>query len=148
MLLILPFSSYFKIKKMSNPQNPFGLHTVTPYLIVSDVKKLIAFSEAVFSATLRGDLYYRQDKSVQHAEMQIGDSIIMMGEPTADMMPMSTGLYVYVEDCDKVYAHAIGNGATPVSKPSVYPHGDRYGGIKDFAGNIWWVVTHVGKTEK
>jgi uncharacterized glyoxalase superfamily protein PhnB len=122
---------------MSTSENPFGLHTVTPYFIVWDVKKLIAFLEVVFDATLRGDLYYRHDKSVQHAEMRIGDSVIMMGEPTVDIMPMPSGQYVYVEDCDRVYELALKNGATSVSKPSVYPHGDRYGGIRDFAGNIW-----------
>ena len=130
---------------MKSGQNPFGLHTVTPYLMVSDVRKLIAFLKTVFGATLRGDISYRNDQSVQHAEVVIGDSVIMMGEPMDDIKTNSVGLYVYVADCDAVYKKALEQGATSVLEPADYPHGDRYGGITDFSGNTWWIVTHIGK---
>ena len=62
--------------------NPFGLHTITPYLIVHDAKAILQFLEAVFGAKPRGDLSVREDGSVKHAEVTIGDSVIMMCEAT------------------------------------------------------------------
>lgn len=129
---------------MTIAQNPFGLHTITTYLIAKDVLKLINFLDEVFGAKLRGDIRYRDDNTVQHAEVKIGDSIIMLGEPMSDIEPMTSGMYIYVDDCDTAYHKALSLGAISVSEPANYPHGDRYGGVKDFAGNIWWVVTHVG----
>lgn len=129
---------------MGGTQNPFGLHTVTPYIIVSDVPELILFLQSVFDAKLRGAIKYRKDETVQHAEITIGDSVIMMGEPMDDLKSSPCTLYVYVEDCDEVYSKALKIGAHSVLEPTNYPHGDRYGGVKDFAGNIWWIVTHIG----
>ncbi len=131
---------------MASPQNPFGLHTITPYLIVEDVATLIEFLQSVFNAELRGDIHYRDDGAVKHAEVQIGDSVVMMGEPMDAISAMPATLYLYVADCDATYDKAISVGATSVLEPDDYPHGDRYGGVKDTAGNIWWVVTHTGKT--
>ncbi len=130
---------------MKSSQNPFGLHTITPYLMVSDVQKLIDFLKTVFDATIRGDISYRDDQSVQHAEIQIGDSFIMMGEPMKDIKTNTVGLYTYVADCDAVYKKALEQGGTSVLEPADYPHGDRYGGVMDFAGNTWWIVSHIGK---
>lgn len=130
---------------MVKAQNPFGLHTVTPYLIVEDVSTLIQFVQRVFSAESRGDPRYREDGSVQHAEMKIGDSVIMMGEPMDEIGPMPATMYLYVSDCDATYKKALAAGGTVVLEPDNYPHGDRYGGVRDPVGNIWWIVTHIGK---
>ena len=125
-------------------QNPFGLHTVTPYLVVHGVEPLLLFAQDVFGAELRGEPKYREDDSVQHVEIVIGDSVIMMGEPVGELPSLPASLYVYVDDCDATYARALAAGATAVLEPRVYPHGDRYGGVKDASGNLWWIVTHVG----
>lgn len=130
---------------MGKNQNPFGLHTVTPYLIVEDVTKLIDFLKAVVGGSLRGDLAHREDGSVKHAELQVGDSIIMMGEPMDGYPAYQSGLYVYVDDCDEAYKKALELGATSLSEPVDFPHGDRYASVKDFAGNSWSLVTHTGK---
>lgn len=123
-------------------QNPFGLHTVTPYLMLKNVEKLISFLQNVFNAEIRGELSKREDGSVQHAEIKIGDSVIMMGEPMEAFEANAVGLYVYVKDCDKVYQKALEEGAVSLMEPTVFPHGDKYGGVRDFAGNIWYMVTH------
>ncbi len=133
---------------MKVKQNPFGLHTATPYLIVDDVATLIEFLKQVFDTELRGNPQYRDDGTVKHAEVKIGDSVIMMGEPTRDFGPMPATIYLYVDDCDTRYKKALEAGAIPMIKPENYPHGDRYGGVKDPVGNIWWVVTHIGKPTK
>lgn len=133
---------------MPKKQNPFGLNTVTPYLIVTDVERLVQFLQDVFDGKLRGEINYRIDKTVQHAEIEIGDSIIMLAEPTSEYPEIkltSCGLYVYVQDCDRVYAKALNNGAISISEPTDHSHGDRYGGVKDFTGNIWWMVTNIAK---
>lgn len=130
---------------MTKQQNPFGLHTITPYLTVIDGKRFISFLQEVFDGKLRGDIKFRDNKTVQHAEIEIGDSIIMLTEPTLEypeVQPTTCGMYVYVKDCDNVYKRALKKGGTSISEPIDYPHGDRYGGVQDFAGNIWWIVTH------
>jgi uncharacterized glyoxalase superfamily protein PhnB len=133
---------------MNEQQNPFGLNTITPYLTVTDVERLIQFLQDVFDGKLRGDINYRDNKTVQHAEIKIGHSVIMLAEPTPEypeIKPTTCGMYVYVDDCEKVYEKALKKGGISISEPVDYPHGDRYGGVKDFAGNIWWIVTHKRK---
>jgi len=133
---------------MKKALNPFGLHTITPYMVVENVEKLIEFLKSVFDVVPRGEINYRDDNSVQHAEIKIGDSVIMMGEPSPkfpDVKPTKCGMYIYVDDCDIVYEKALKYGGRSISEPMDYPHGDRFAGIKDFAGNTWWIVTHVGK---
>lgn len=124
------------------PTNPFGLHTVTPYLAVEDVQQQIKFFQDVFLGELRGDLHYKEDGSIKHAEIVIGDSVIMIGSPMEATKGSATSLYIYVPNCDETYEFALTKGATSVSKPETFPHGDRFGGIRDPSGNTLWVVTH------
>lgn len=126
-------------------RNPFGLHAITPYLVVDDVTALIEFLRAVFDAELRGEINYRDDGSVKHTEAVIDGDVLMMAEPMEGVGSMPSMLYVYVDDCDATYENALRAGATTVLEPADYPHGDRYGGVKDSNGNIWWVVTHIGR---
>ncbi len=130
---------------MAENRIPFGLHTITPYLVVESVSALIQFLQQVFDAESRGDPQYRADGSVKHAEVEIGDSVVMMGEPMDEIGPMPAMMYLYVNDCDATYEKALAAGATSVLELDNYPHGDRYGGVKDLVGNIWWIVTHIGK---
>ncbi|MBT8236248.1 MAG: VOC family protein [Bacteroidia bacterium] len=130
---------------MSDNLNPFGLHRVTPYLIVSGVSSLIPFLQNVFGAELRGEPKMRDDGSVMHAEVSIGDSVIMMGEPTEEIKAIPGSLYVYVPNCDQAYERALSEGGTSVMEPRDFPHGDRYGGMQDPSGNLWWIVTHKNK---
>lgn len=122
--------------------NPFGLHTITPYLIVPRVAELIQFLSELVGASQRGECHLRDDGSVKHAEVLIGDSVVMMGEPTHEYPAAPATLYTYVDDCDAAFARALELGATSVLEPADYPHGDRYGGIRDLSGNTWWLATH------
>lgn len=131
-------------------QNPFGLSTVTTYLLVESAQSLLEFLKEVFHIKLRGEISYRADGTFQHAEFYLGDSLIMIGEATADQgkFPFTkAGLYTYVEDCDAVFRKAISLGAISLMEPQNFPHGDRYGGFLDPAGNTWWVVTHIQKLQ-
>ncbi len=120
---------------------PEGYHTVTPYLVVHGVVKLIDFLKQAFDAT---EIHRTTmpDGAVMHAEVQIGDSRVMMGEARGEQRPIPAMLYVYVPDVDAVYARAVGAGATAVALPADQFYGDRAGGVQDAVGNQWWIGTH------
>lgn len=117
--------------------------TVTPYLIVEDVPRLLTFLKEAFGAIERVRVP-RADGSVMHAEVQIGDSIVMMGEPTGVVKAMPASIFLRVEDADAAYRKAIQAGGTSVAEPKDQPHaGERYGGVKDPCGNLWWPATEI-----
>jgi PhnB protein len=112
--------------------------TITPYLVVQDVPQLLDFLQAAFGAQERVRVP-RADGSVMHAEVLIGDSIVKMGEPKADMSPTPGAIFLRVDDSDSVYRRALESGATSIMEPTDQPHaGERYGGVKDPCGNLWW----------
>jgi len=123
---------------MPETDNPKTYHTVTPYLVVHDVARLIEFLKQAFGATERMRLP-RSDGSVMHAEVTMGDSIVMMGEPMGGMGPVPGAIFLRVSDADEAYRKALQAGATSISEPTDQPHaGERYGGVKDPCGNLWW----------
>jgi uncharacterized glyoxalase superfamily protein PhnB len=121
---------------------PEGSHTITPYLVVEGVPKLIEFLKQAFGAQELGRMA-RPDGGVMHAEVKVGDSKLMMGEPMGDWKAKPCSLYLYVEDVDAVYQRAIQAGGTSVSEPSDQFYGDRTGGVIDPSGNYWGIATHV-----
>jgi PhnB protein len=121
---------------------PEGFHTVTPYLLVAEVPRLIEFVSAAFDGEVTSRKA-RSDGSIMHAEARIGDSMLMMGEASGEFGPMPTSIYLYVTDCDQVYQRALDAGAISVFELMNLPSGERYGGVKDCCGNIWWIATHV-----
>jgi PhnB protein len=121
---------------------PDGYHTITPYLAVPAVAKLIDFLKQVFDAT-EVERMMREDGTVHHAELKIGDSIVMMGEP-ADASKRKPGtLYLYVNDVDAAYRRAIDAGAISLGEPADTFYGDRGAGVRDASGNDWYIATHI-----
>jgi uncharacterized glyoxalase superfamily protein PhnB len=121
---------------------PDGFHTVTPYLVVPGVATLIDFLRQAFDAQPLFSPLMRSDGSIGHAEVKIGDSIIMLGEPMGDMQPMPASIHLYVQETDAVYQRALQAGATSLTEPADQFYGDRSAGVKDPAGNQWWIATH------
>jgi uncharacterized glyoxalase superfamily protein PhnB len=121
---------------------PKGYHSVTPYLIVPGVVKLLKFLKKAFNAKESFHMM-RRDGTVWHAEVKIGDSKVMMGEPMGKFGPMPSTMYLYVENCDAIYRRALQAGGISVMEPTDQPTGERYGGVKDTSGNIWWIATHI-----
>lgn len=120
---------------------PEGYHSVTPYLVVQGAAKLIDFLKEAFGA----DETFRMPQpggTIAHAEVRIGDSIVMMGEAGGEFGPMPAMIHLYVEDADAVYKRALGAGATSVREPKDEFYGDRSGGVKDPFGNQWFIATH------
>lgn len=129
---------------MSNPVKavPEGYHSITPYLVVQGAEKLIDFMKAAFGAQEIGRML-QPDGSIGHAEVRIGDSMIMLGEARDQWKAMPATLYLYLEDVDAAYARALAAGATSVSEPKDQFYGDRSGGVQDVCGNSWWVATRI-----
>jgi len=124
---------------------PDGFHTVTPYLLVSDAGGLIDFLKRAFGA----EEIHRSagpDGNVAHAQMKIGDSMIMMGQAKDEWKPMPCMLYLYVEDVDAWYRRAIEAGGISVREVNDEAYGDRAGGVQDPVGNQWWIATHKQDT--
>lgn len=119
---------------------PKNFHTLTPYLLVEGIDKLVEFLKKAFDAKVI-DLMEMPDGTVMHAQLKIGDSMIMMGEPRS-FKPMTGMLYLYVEDVDTVYKQAINAGATSLREPVDEFYGDRAAGVEDMLGNQWWIATH------
>jgi PhnB protein len=121
---------------------PEGYHTVTPYLTVRDVQALLDFAVQAFDAELK-ELMRRADGSIGHAEVTIGDSVVMMGQAAKGSVPMPAMLYVYVPDADATYAAAVKAGGIALREPQTQFYGDRHGAVIDPVGNQWWMATHV-----
>jgi uncharacterized glyoxalase superfamily protein PhnB len=124
-----------------NPK-PDGYHAVTPYLVVDGAARLIDFLEEVFDA----EQVERLDAPggrIGHAQVRIGDSVVMLGDAGGEHAPMQMMLYVYVNDVDATFQRAIAAGGVSLQPPSDQFYGDRSGGVKDPFGNIWWIATHI-----
>jgi len=126
---------------------PDGYHTLTPYLTVPGVSKLIDFLKQAFDAE-EIERFGRPDGTVHHAEIRIGDSVVMMGEAGGEWTSKPGQLYLYVKDVDTTYRRAIQAGATSMGEPTDKFYGDRSGGVQDPSGNIWWIATHVEDVSK
>ena len=121
---------------------PEGYHRLTPYLTVNDAKALIEFLKQAFDAKLVYQ-HSRPDGSVGHAEVEIGDSKVMIGQASDEWKARPGTLYMYVEDVDATYRRAMDAGATSVRAPQTEFYGDRSGGVQDSQGNQWWMAAHV-----
>lgn len=118
---------------------PNGYQAVMPYLIVPDPEALMAFMKAVLGATER--MHHRNgDGSFGHAEVNVGESVIMFSNSMAGWEPNPAGLFVYVPDADPAFAKALELGATAVMPVTDQPYG-RSGGVKDTNGCTWWLTT-------
>jgi PhnB protein len=119
-----------------------GYHSVNPYFLVEGVSGFIDFLTDVFDG--REDTTHKEvlaDGRIDHADVFIGDSIVMMSDAVATNPARPSVAFVYVPDVDEVYHRAIVRGCTPRLDPSVQPWGDRVGGFTDPWDNRWWVAT-------
>ena len=116
--------------------------TVTPYLVVSDADGELAFLKAAFGAT-ELNCQRHPDNTVMHAEITIGDSLVMLGQAGGPWMPRPAALYLWVEDVDSTYARALEAGAKSESAPEDKPYGHRNAGVIDRNGVTWWIGAPV-----
>lgn len=130
---------------------PKGFRTVTPHLVVKDTAAALKFYQKAFGAKKRGVLKGPGGQGIAHAEFEIGNSILMIG----DEMPMmqywvspqqlsgtTICLSLYVEDCDKLFKKAVKAGCTVVMPLEDQFWGDRYGRVRDPFGYEWAIASH------
>ncbi len=130
---------------------PEGYHTITPHLVIRNAGEAIEFYKEAFGAEEICRMPGPDGKTIMHAEIKIGNSMLMM----ADEMPQPGGhkspqtlngttvnLCLYVEDCDKVFYRAVEAGASPIMPPADMFWGDRYGKVADPFGHEWAIATH------
>ena len=121
---------------------PEGYHTATPFIIVKGAARLMDFLKNAFDAVeitrVPGD-----KGKLGHAEMRIGNSVIMMFDAQEEWPETPGFLRLYIEDCDATYEKALKAGAFSVTKPTNMPWGDRVSRVRDPFGNLWWIQTRI-----
>lgn len=128
---------------MTLPHKPEGYSTVSPYLIVDGAERVIAFLAGAFDAEpLRA--FKDADGRMIHAEVRIDDTVVMLGDSAPEWPPKPAHIHVYVRDVDATYRRALDAGGTSVQAPVQKGDADKRGGVKDPAGNTWWMATQVG----
>ena len=138
-----------KKKKPDVDPVPKGYTTLTTYLVAQDADGLIQFMTKAFGAeeTFRAG---PGSEGGLHAEVKIGDSMLMVGGGGAGMKwrgtPMPSAFHMYVPDCDATYARALEAGATSMTKPADQEYGERSANVKDPAGNFWYIATYKGES--
>lgn len=129
-----------------NHPTPQGFSAVRPYLMVEDINREIDFLKTVFNAKVFQQLKGVDEKTI-HGELQIGNTIVMIGQQTENI-PSSPGMnYVYVDDVDEVYETAVKEGAVSIVPPTDQVYGNRECGFNDPYNNTWWVAETITNDE-
>jgi PhnB protein len=121
---------------------PDQYHSVTPYLVVEGAARLLDFAKAAFGAQETERLAAPEGR-IGHAELRIGDSVVMLADAHGGREPMPCMLHVYVDDADATFKRAVAAGAASVQPPADQFYGDRGGLVRDPCGNLWWISTHI-----
>lgn len=130
---------------------PEGYHSVTPMFMYKDCRKAIDFYKNAFGARERYVMPGPDGKGVMHAELMVGDSIIMMGDESPQQSSKSAesmggspiSLYLYVENVDAAFRRAVEAGATVDMEVQEMFWGDRVGSLRDPFGYNWMIGTHT-----
>ena len=129
---------------------PEGYHTITPYLAVKDAAEAIEYYKQAFGAKERVRMD-APDGKIGHAELEIGDSLIMLSDPfpqssttpPKELGGTSASVFMYVENVDAVVKKAVDAGATITTEITDQFWGDRFGSITDPFGHSWSIATHI-----
>jgi PhnB protein len=128
---------------MNISYKPQGYASVSVYIMANGAQRVIDFLKQTFDAqqTRRTDL---PDGTIMHAEVQIDDTVVMIADGSNEFPGFPVWLHVYVPDVDVTYQRALKAGGVSVQEPSQRDgEPDRRGGVKDPAGNTWWIATQV-----
>jgi uncharacterized glyoxalase superfamily protein PhnB len=129
--------------KLASQPLPHGKQTVTPYMIIKGAAQFIEFLKEAFDAHEFGRAV-NPDGAIGHAEVQVGNSTLMITDGKKEWRDTPCFLSVYVDDADEVFEQALKAGATQVTEMTAFNIlGDRTGRVRDPFGNIWWIQTHL-----
>jgi PhnB protein len=126
------------------PTTPTQYRTVTPYLKLPNSDHLVAFLKTAFGATENARLV-KPDGTLLHAELYIGDTLLMIHELPPGGTPKPCTLYLRVTDTDATFEQAIAAGATPIFQPADMYYGERVACVTDVSRNDWWIAAPLEK---
>jgi PhnB protein len=135
----IPFHSGQPMKRKIIPD---GYHTITPYLKLPNCAQLLEFLKTAFGATEKFRLL-KPDGSLLHAEVLIGDSMVMVHEAPPPWKAKPSTLYLRVEETDATFKQALAAGATTVFEPADIYYGARVACVTDVADNDWWISSPI-----
>ncbi|WP_224368319.1 VOC family protein [Hyalangium versicolor] len=128
---------------MKKPYKPEGYASVSVYMMADGVQRVIDFLKKTFDAEeLRR--FEGPNGKIMHAEVRIDDTVVMLSEGGGQFPAFPVWLHVYVPDVDATYRRALAAGGVSVQEPVKKDDPDKRGGVKDPAGNTWWIATQVG----
>jgi PhnB protein len=128
---------------MDGSYKPEGYSSVSAYIVADGAQGVIDFLIKSFDAR-QARRFERPDGSIMHAEVQIDDTVVMIADGGGDNPAFPASLHVYVSDVDASYERALEAGGMVVDEPKRRDGDpDRRGGVKDPAGNTWWIATQV-----
>ncbi|MGB0935735.1 MAG: VOC family protein [Alphaproteobacteria bacterium] len=133
---------------------PENTPTLIPSTMVRNGEQAITFYQSAFGFELGGDPMTDENGDLGYFDMRYKDALMMFfpenaygmphKTPATNGIPSGTSLYLYTEDVDKFYAHAVQNGATSIMEPADMFWGDRMCKVSDPDGNEWTFATHTG----
>ena len=121
---------------------PDGYTTIAPWVVTDDTGALLDFVAAAFDGVELGRVAV-EDGSIGHAEIRVGDTVLLAFDRRPEWPLMPALLRVFVPDADAAMARAAEAGAHVVTEPSTNAWGARGGRVRDPFGNIWWVTSQV-----
>lgn len=125
-----------------NGTAPEGYTNVAPWVVTDDTGALLGFVAAAFGGTELARVAV-EDGTIGHAEIRVGDTVVLAFDRHPDWPVLPSLLRVYVPDADAAMAAAVAHGARVVTEAADHAWGDRGGRVRDPFGNIWWVVSRV-----
>lgn len=124
---------------------PPNFGTLSNYLFVDNPEELIQFLKNCFFAEEKNRSMDETKTIVYNVILEMGTSSLMISQASEKFPAMPTSFYFFVSDCDFMYQRALEFNAISIMPPFDAPYGDRQAGVKDCAGNIWWISTRMVK---
>ena len=125
--------------------HPDGFSTVNPYIFSAEPEEHISFLKEAFDAQELGRTVNPKNGEIANCILKLGSSCIMISQARGAFEGMRTSFYLFVENVDEVYAHALKCGATDALAPADMDYQDRQAGIIDPGGNYWWISKRLVK---
>lgn len=116
--------------------------TVAPWIVTDDTAALFSFIAEAFDGVELAQVPL-EDGSIGHAEIRVGDTVLLAFDRRPEWPEMPSLLRVFVEDVDAVTDAAVAAGARIVTEPATHAFGQRIGRVRDPFGNIWWITATV-----
>lgn len=133
------------MKPIFNTYTPDGFGTVNSYLFTENPQELIDFLQNAFYAEEINCSINPKNGDIGNCILKIGNTCFMISQARGMFERMSTALYLYSNDVDALHANALANGAEEIFPPDDMDYGDRQSGIKDPAGNYWWISMRLAE---